>query len=85
MRQSAPVAFRTQERAVTEQDYGTMAKLVVDPSLSQAMGTFRWTGSWRTVFISVDPERNRERRVAHGSNDRKRAWNCIAWRAMTSQ
>jgi predicted phage baseplate assembly protein len=55
VRQLAPIAFRTQERAVTEQDYGTMA-LQVDPSLAKAMGTFRWTGSWQTVFISADPE-----------------------------
>ena len=55
VRQLAPIAFRTQERAVTPQDYGTMAKQV-DPSLSQALGTFRWTGSWRTVFISADPK-----------------------------
>ena len=55
VRQLAPIAFRTQERAVTPQDYGTMAKQV-DPNLSQALGTFRWTGSWRTVFISADPK-----------------------------
>jgi hypothetical protein len=55
VRQLAPIAFRTQERAVTGQDYGTMA-VQVDPSLAQATGTFRWTGSWRTVFISADPE-----------------------------
>jgi hypothetical protein len=55
VRQLAPVAFRTQERAVTPQDYGTQAK-VVDPTLSKALGTFRWTGSWQTVFISVDPQ-----------------------------
>jgi hypothetical protein len=55
VRQRAPVAFRTQLRAVTEEDYGTKA-LVVDPTLSKALGTFRWTGSWQTVFISVDPQ-----------------------------
>ena len=55
VQQLAPIAFRTQERAVTAQDYGTMATQV-DPSLAQAMGTFRWTGSWRTVFISADPK-----------------------------
>jgi Baseplate J-like protein len=55
VRQRAPSAFRTQERAVTETDYGTQA-IVVDPTLSKAVGTFRWTGSWQTVFISVDPQ-----------------------------
>lgn len=55
VRNRAPYAFRTQERAVTEQDYGDKA-LVVDPALTKALGTFRWTGSWRTVFVSVDPQ-----------------------------
>jgi hypothetical protein len=54
VRARAPFAFRTQLRAVTEQDYGDKA-VVVDPGLTKALGTFRWTGSWRTVFISVDP------------------------------
>jgi hypothetical protein len=55
VRNNAPYAFNTQERAVTSDDYGAMA-LVVDPTLQQARGTFRWTGSWNTVFIAVDPE-----------------------------
>jgi hypothetical protein len=50
----APVAFRAvQYRAVTEEDYANAAKLV--PSVSNAVATFRWTGSWYTVFISIDP------------------------------
>jgi hypothetical protein len=55
VRQRAPVAFRTQERAVTQDDYGTQA-VVIDPTLEKALGTFRWTGSWQTVFISIDPQ-----------------------------
>jgi len=55
VRGSAPYAFNTQERAVTAADYGTMA-VAVDPTLVQARGTFRWTGSWNTVFIAADPE-----------------------------
>jgi hypothetical protein len=55
VRQNAPYAFRTQNRAVTSDDYGTMA-LRVDPALQQARGTFRWTGSWQTVFLAVDPK-----------------------------
>jgi hypothetical protein len=54
VRQNAPYAFNTQERAVTPDDYGTMA-LRVDPTLLQAKGTFRWTGSWQTVFLAVEP------------------------------
>jgi hypothetical protein len=52
IRQQAPFAFRTQLRAVTEDDYGAMAEL--DPAISEARGTLRWTGSWYTAFVSVD-------------------------------
>jgi len=48
----APYAFNTQLRAVTEDDYGTMAEL--NPAISEARGTLRWTGSWYTAFVSVD-------------------------------
>jgi hypothetical protein len=54
IKQLAPAAFRAvQYRAVTEEDYANAAKLV--PSVSNAVATFRWTGSWYTVFISIDP------------------------------
>ncbi len=53
VRRFAPVAFRTQERAVTAEDYATMAER--HPQVQQAAATFRWTGSWRTVFVTVDP------------------------------
>ena len=52
IRQCAPFAFMTQLRAVTEDDYGTMAAL--DPAIREARGTFRWTGSWYTAFVSID-------------------------------
>jgi hypothetical protein len=52
IRQEAPFAFRTQLRAVTEDDYGVMAEL--DPAIREARGTLRWTGSWYTAFVSVD-------------------------------
>lgn len=55
VRANAPYAFNFQNRAVTPADYGAMAQRVV-PTLQQALGTFRWTGSWYTVFVSVDPE-----------------------------
>jgi hypothetical protein len=55
VRESAPYAFRVQDRAVTADDYGAMAK-IADNTIQRAMGTFRWTGSWQTVFISVDPK-----------------------------
>jgi hypothetical protein len=55
VRASAPYAFNIQNRAVTPADYGAMA-MRVDPNLEDAVGTFRWTGSWYTVNVSVDPE-----------------------------
>ncbi len=51
-RQSAPSAFRTQERAVTPDDYAQVAKRY--PGVQSAAATFRWTGSWHTVFVTID-------------------------------
>ena len=54
VKQIAPSAFRAvQYRAVTEQDYADAAKLL--PHVANAVATFRWTGSWYTVFIAIDP------------------------------
>jgi hypothetical protein len=52
VRRFAPVAFRTQQRAVTPDDYARMAER--HPQVQRAAGTFRWTGSWRTVFVTAD-------------------------------
>jgi hypothetical protein len=48
----APEAFRRQERAVTEADYATIAER--HPDVQRAAATRRWTGSWYTMFVSVD-------------------------------
>ena len=48
----APQAFRIQERAVTEQDYAGVAQR--HPEIQKAVATRRWTGSWYTIFITVD-------------------------------
>ncbi len=48
----APQAFRTQERAVTVDDYATVAERHVE--VLNAVATRRWTGSWYTVFLSID-------------------------------
>lgn len=52
VRQRAPEAFRTQERAVTPDDHARMAER--DPRVQRAAGTLRWTGSWHTAFVTVD-------------------------------
>jgi predicted phage baseplate assembly protein len=52
VRVRAPAAFRTQERAVTPEDYAAIA--LRHPGVQRAAATFRWTGSWYTVFVTVD-------------------------------
>ena len=52
VRQFAPQAFRLQERAVTEADYAAAAER--HPEVQKAAATFRWTGSWHTVFVTID-------------------------------
>lgn len=51
-RQDAPQAFRRQERAVTTGDYAEVT--MRDARVQRAVATRRWTGSWHTVFITVD-------------------------------
>ena len=52
VRQFAPQAFRTQQRAVTEADWAEVAER--HDEIQKAAATFRWTGSWHTVFITID-------------------------------
>lgn len=52
VRLDAPRAFRTQERAVTEEDYARVTERHYD--VQRAIGTRRWTGSWHTMFVTVD-------------------------------
>jgi len=52
VRRDAPEAFSVQERAVTEADYAEVAER--HPLVQRAAATFRWTGSWHTVFVTVD-------------------------------
>ncbi len=52
VRQYAPQAFRRQERAVTEADYAAIAER--HSEVQKAAATRRWTGSWHTMFVTVD-------------------------------
>jgi hypothetical protein len=54
IRQAAPYAFRTQERAVTTGDYRAVALQYA--GVRRAAATFRWTGSWYTVFLTIERE-----------------------------
>jgi len=66
----APQAFRIQERAVTEADYATVAGR--HPDVQKAIATRRWTGSWHTMFVTVD--RKGGRRVDAGFERELRAF-----------
>ena len=54
VRQLAPQAFHSQLfRAVTEDDWAEAARRL--PDVQGAVATYRWTGSWYTIFVAVDP------------------------------
>jgi hypothetical protein len=52
VRRAAPNAFRTQERAVTPADYADVTERLA--GVHRAAASLRWTGSWHTVFVTVD-------------------------------
>ncbi|HEX8617241.1 MAG TPA: putative baseplate assembly protein, partial [Thermoanaerobaculia bacterium] len=59
VRLTAPAAMRAHsERAVTEDDYARAA--MQHPLIASAVATFRWTGTWHTVFVTVDPKGRNE-------------------------
>ena len=54
VRQYAPAAFHAEQfRAVTAGDYAAAARKM--PGVAGAAAMFRWTGSWYTVFLGIDP------------------------------
>ena len=52
VRRDAPEAYLVQQRAVTADDYARVSER--DPHVQRAAATFRWTGSWHTVFVTAD-------------------------------
>jgi predicted phage baseplate assembly protein len=57
-RRTGPASFLTPLVAVTTADYQAAATaLLIDESapIQRAKATFRWTGSWLTVTLAVDP------------------------------
>ncbi|PMR66871.1 putative baseplate assembly protein [Halomonas heilongjiangensis] len=54
VRRRAPHAFRTQERAVTPADYAEVTERL--DGVQRAAAGLRWTGSWHTLFATVDRE-----------------------------
>jgi hypothetical protein len=69
VRQIAPEAFRAlQFRAVTERDWEEMA--LRHPDVAAAKASFRWTGSWHTVFVAIHPaDRANVRRLPGGGTE----------------
>jgi hypothetical protein len=56
VQQWAPQAFRVEQfRAVTEADYANIARKL--PQVQSSVASFRWTGSWYTVFVGIQPTR----------------------------
>lgn len=68
VRQFAPYAFRTQQRAVTEADYAEVAGR--HPEVQQAAARFRWFGSWWTVLVTIDRKGGRSVDSAFGQEMR---------------
>ena len=54
----APDAFRSQQRAVTLGDWEEAAK--INSQVQRAAASRRWTGSWYTIFLTVDRDGGRE-------------------------
>jgi hypothetical protein len=52
VRRLAPYIFRKQMRAVTAEDYAAVAER--HGSVQSAAATLRWTGSWHTVYVTID-------------------------------
>ncbi len=71
VRLTAPAAMRSRTtRAVTEEDYAKAA--MKHPLVSKAVATFRWTGTWHTVFVTIDPKGHGE--VTDELQDSVRDW-----------
>jgi hypothetical protein len=55
VKETAPAAIHHRQfRAVTADDYAEIAQR--HPEVGRAMATIRWTGSWQTVFVTIDPQ-----------------------------
>ncbi|NYT32052.1 putative baseplate assembly protein [Rhizobium sp. WYCCWR 11128] len=52
IRLKAPEAWRTQDRAVTAEDYARCA--LRHPAVINALAIPRWTGAWQTILLYVD-------------------------------
>ena len=83
VRRDAPYAFQVQERAVTEADYAEVSER--NPRVQRAAATFRWTGSWHTVFVTADRFGGGVLDAAFETTLRDLARAVPAWPATTSR
>jgi len=67
----APQAFRVPQRAVTEADYARIVERF--PGVQRAVASRRWTGSWYTIFVTVDRQGGRPL-ASEGFKDNLRAF-----------
>ena len=81
VRRRAPQAFRTQERAVTPADYAEVTER--HAGVQRAAATLRWTGSWHTVFVTVDREGGVPVDAAFETDDGRATSTATAWPATT--
>ncbi|MCA3624586.1 MAG: hypothetical protein IOC52_10465 [Methylobacterium sp.] len=83
LRQIAPEAFRAITfRAVTEADYEGFALAL--PGVAAAKASFRWTGSWTTVFVALHPvDPGLLHRLPGGAADLEAGFAARAMRALT--
>ena len=55
VRNLAPLTMASKlERAVTEQDHAALVQNAFGRKIQKVAATFRWTGSWHTVFLAID-------------------------------
>ena len=66
--QYAPFSYQNQLRCVTASDYGQAA--IQSQAVREARGTLRWTGSWYTAFVSIDPATALSTNLLHDTTNR---------------
>ena len=54
IRRRAPQDFLSPQRSITLTDYQQIAQ--TNPAVNQAVASLRWTGSWYSVFLAVEPK-----------------------------
>ena len=86
IRRDAPEAYlAVQERAVTAADYAR-GRSERDPHVQRPPATFRWTGSWHTVFVTADRAGGLRRSTTAFETDlRAPPRAATAWPATTSR